>query len=114
MNDGTGMDNMTAVIVKLRNKFDGNKCAKNLLPVECSSSSKISPGQLSSSSILPASSGLGAEAPGNTFCIASNGDAKESLSVKRTQESNNEESSGFPCAKKVKLDEAESCRKLIE
>ena len=114
MNDGTGMDNMTAVIVKLRNKFDGNKCAKNLLPVECSSSSKISPGQLSSSSILPASSGLDAGAPGNTFCIASNGDAKESLGVKRTQESNNEESSDFPCTKKVKLDEAEKCRKLIE
>ena len=30
MNDGTGMDNMTAVIVKLRPTFDGNKAAENL------------------------------------------------------------------------------------
>ena len=87
MNDGTGMDNMTAVIVKLRPDFDGNKSAKNLLAVEGSSSSSKS-------------------ALDKTESISSNGDAKTSISVKRTQETNNEESKEtiVPCSKKVKLD----------
>ena len=87
MNDGTGMDNMTAVIVKLRPDFDGNKSAKNLLAVEGSSSSSKS-------------------ALDKTESISSNGDAKTSISVKRTQETNNEESKEIivPCSKKVKLD----------
>lgn len=88
MNDGTGMDNMTTVIVKLRPAFDGNKSAKNLLAIEGSSAAI----KLSSE---------------NTDSISSNGDAKKSVSVKRTKETNNEESSAskLPCSKKVKLDE---------
>ena len=113
MNDGTGMDNMTAVIVKLRNTFDGNKSARNLLPVECSSSSKISPGLLSSSSISTPS-GLSGEPIKNVDVITSNGDTKQPLDIKRTQESNNEESSDFPCSKKFKLDEPENPKKLVE
>ena len=113
MNDGTGMDNMTAVIVKLRNTFDGNKSAKNLLPIECSSSCKISPGLLSSSSIASTPSGHSGELIKNSDGISSNGDAKQPLNIKRTQESN-EESSDFPCTKKVKLDEPEPYKKLIE
>jgi len=87
MNDGTGMDNMTTVIVKLRPAFDGNKSAKNCLAVEGSSSS-------SKSSLE------------KTKSISSNGEVKTSLSAKRTQE-NNEQSSAsiLPCSKKVKLDE---------
>jgi hypothetical protein len=113
MNDGTGMDNMTAVIVKLRNTFDGNKSAKNLLPVECSSSAKISPGLLSPSSISTPS-GHSEEPIKNADGIASNGDSKQPLNIKRTQESNKEESSDFPCTKKFKLDEPEKPKKLIE
>merc|ERR1712080_205956 len=108
MNDGTGMDNMTAVIVKLRNTFDGNKSAKNLLPVECSSSSKVSPGMLSPSSKSTLSSPNTNDPIPNAACIASNGDAKQPLIVKRTQESINKESSDFPCTKKAKLDEPEN------
>lgn len=113
MNDGTGMDNMTAVIVKLRNTFDGNKSAKNLLPVECSSSAKISPGLLSPSSISTPS-GHSEEPIKNADGISSNGDSKQPLNIKRTQESNKEESSDFPCTKKFKLDEPEKPKKLIE
>ena len=51
MNDGTGMDNMTAVIVKLRSTFDGNKSAKNLL---AGGSSTLSVGSSNATCLSPA------------------------------------------------------------
>ena len=95
MNDGTGMDNMTAVIVKLRPTFDGNKAAKNMLPVEGSSfSSKATSATLLTSNKVKINSDT-----------KSNGEPQKSLSVKRIQEYCSEESSDDPpFGKKAKLD----------
>ena len=89
MNDGTGMDNMTAVIVKLRPSFEGNKSAKNCLPVEGSSSTLLS-GTSSSKAPLSKSS----EIETNACPLSFNGDAEKCIGTKRSHEISIEESSG--------------------
>ena len=114
MNDGTGMDNMTAVIVKLRPTFDENKAAKNLLADEgCSST----PANGSSSSASLSTSNISSSKPTSSTdkitepCRASsNGQSSTPISsFKRTLDSISEESSSIEtqCSKKAKLDEKE-------
>ena len=108
MNDGTGMDNMTAVIVKLRPSFEGNKSAKNCLPVEGSSSTLLS-GTSSSKATLSKSS---ENETSNACPISFNGDAEKCIGTKRSHEISIEESSGesLNCNKKAKLDDRNNCK----
>ena len=118
MNDGTGMDNMTAVIVKLRPTFDGNKAAKNLLADEGCSSSTPADGTSSSILLLNSNTSLSKPTSSSDDKITpesdrtfSNGESSKPISSsKRVFECGHEESSNIEtqCSKKPKLDEKEN------
>jgi len=103
MNDGTGMDNMTAVIVKLRSTFDGNKSAKNLL---AGGSSTLSVGSSNATCLSPANGSSVHSEKINSNSISSNGDSNQTMATKRLNESNEESSvSETPSCKKIRLDD---------
>ena len=102
MNDGTGMDNMTAVIVKLRSSFDGNKSAKNLLAGGSCSSTV---GSSNATSSLSANSFSTQKDKINSDPISSNGDGKHSVAAKRLNEDNEESSVSETASKKIRIDD---------
>jgi len=102
MNDGTGMDNMTAVIVKLRSSFDGNKSAKNLLAGGSCSSTV---GSSNATSSLSANSFSTQKDKINSDPISSNGDGKHSVAAKRSNEDNEESSVSETASKKIRIDD---------
>ena len=106
MNDGTGMDNMTAVIVKLRSTFDGNKSAKNLL---AGGSSTLSVGSSNATCLSPANGSSVHSEKINSNSISYNGDSNQTMATKRLNESNEESSvSETPSCKKIRLDDEKS------
>merc|ERR1719278_2457524 len=102
MNDGTGMDNMTAVIVKLRSSFDGNKSAKNLL---AGGSCSLTVGSSNATSSLSANSSSTQKDKINSDPISSNGDGKHSVAAKRLNEDNEESPVSETASKKIRIDD---------
>merc|ERR1711997_651641 len=102
MNDGTGMDNMTAVIVKLRSSFDGNKSAKNLL---AGGSCSLTVGSSNATSSLSANSSSTQKDKINSDPISSNGDGKHSVAAKRLNEDNEESPVSETASEKIRIDD---------
>ena len=102
MNDGTGMDNMTAVIVKLRSSFDGNKSAKNLL---AGGSCTSSIGSSNASSSITEKLSSAQKDKINSEPVSSNGDGKQSESAKRLNEDSEDSSVSETASKKIRLDD---------
>ena len=106
MNDGTGMDNMTAVIVKLRSTFKGNKSAKNLL---AGGSSGALSGENSTSTCSSLANAVSTHKENlNLNSVSANGNGKLSVSAKRLNENSGDSSNSDTPSKKNKLDEDKS------
>ena len=104
MIDGTGMDNMTAVIVKLRSTFNGNKSAKNLLAGGSSATLSGENSTSTCSSLTNANSTHKEKL--NSDSISSNGDGKLPVSAKRLNEDSS--ISDTHISKKIKIDDDNS------